>query len=94
MSSMFKTATYSDMFTTIEKSSTSLANDIDESSWQYKIKKIRHQLGMSQKEFAKYCNIGYSTLCKYESGLFNISLRNQNKLCTKLNLKLFDLGND
>lgn len=88
--SMFKNTTFKNPFTEIEQSTYSLYNNMSEGCLGFKIKKIRHQLGMSQKEFSKFCGIGYSSLCKYESGKYNISKENQEKIYNKLDIYLGD----
>ncbi|MDB2087626.1 helix-turn-helix domain-containing protein [Clostridium paraputrificum] len=41
--------------------------------------------GLTQKQFALKTGIGYSSLCKYETG-YVISKKNINKICSYFNL--------
>lgn len=43
--------------------------------------------GCTQREFAKMCSIGYSSLCKYELG-FNPSIKNLNKISNAFNIDI------
>lgn len=53
---------------------------LPENTLAEKIKKLRKATGLTQREFAKKCNIGYTSLCKYECG-YNISRLNKQKIC-------------
>ena len=88
MCSISKNVTFRNPFITMSESTYSLYNNMQENCLGFKLKKIRHQLGMSQKEFSEFCGIGYSSLCKYESGKYNINQKNLNKIYNKLGAHL------
>ena len=62
-----------------------LISQLPEETLEEKIYKLRKLSGLIQKQFAIKCNIGYSTLCRYETGC-NASKDNLIKICTALNI--------
>lgn len=65
---MNKTATYKEVFKTLETNECLAYSKLPENTLAQKIYKLRMVKGYTQREFAKACNIGYSSLCKYELG--------------------------
>lgn len=52
------------------------------------IAKERIARGMTLKEFAKYIHISYKTLCRIESGNYDISLKELSKIAVVLDMDL------
>ncbi len=46
----------------------------------------RHDMGMNQKEFAKYMNVSQVMVSKWESGDYNFTLDTLNEICYKLRI--------
>jgi len=82
-----KTATFKKVFKDVENSSNAIYKDLPESTLAEKIYKLRMLHGLTQKEFALNTNIGYSTVCKYETG-FNSSENILIKICNYFNLNI------
>ena len=77
------TATYKDVFEILENNSSILISNLPEITIGEKIYKCRMYKGITQREFAKKCGIGYSSLCKYETGYStpdNLNIKNINKI--------------
>ena len=53
-----------------------------------KIYKLRMIKGYTQREFAKVCSIGYSSLCKYEIGTSKPNRVNLKKICQIFNMSI------
>lgn len=60
---------------------------LPETTFAEKIYKIRKSCGLTQKQFAKKCGIGYSSLCKYETG-YKASEENIAKICEACKIKV------
>lgn len=84
---MNNSATFKEVFKDIENSSNIVYIDLPESTLAEKIYKLRMLHGLTQKEFALNTNIGYSTVCKYETG-FNSSENNLMKICNYFHLNI------
>ncbi|MDU1422616.1 helix-turn-helix domain-containing protein [Clostridium sporogenes] len=82
-----KTATFKKIFKTIESNESVAYSSLPEDTIAEKIYKLRMIKGCTQREFAKICSIGYSSLCKYELG-FNPSIKNLNKISSKFNIDI------
>ena len=80
-----KTATFKKVFVPLENTYSTLYDTLPEITFTQKIFKLRKNLGMSQKEFAKFIDIGYSSICKYETG-GRPSEQNLKKISNKLNI--------
>ncbi|MCB2288427.1 helix-turn-helix domain-containing protein [Clostridium sp. CS001] len=50
--------------------------------------KLRISGGYTRRKFAKICNIGYSSICKYEIGLSTPNEKNIYKISNALNIDL------
>lgn len=85
-------ATYNKIFKTLENSQSNIYYDLPEDSLKDKIYKLRVSNGLTQREFSIKTGVGYSSICKYESGQ-NISAHNKEKICKTFNIPLdyFDL---
>ncbi|MFR1708178.1 MAG: helix-turn-helix domain-containing protein [Clostridium sp.] len=70
-----KTATFKKVFIPVENTYSSLYDMLSETIFAQKIFKLRKKLGMSQREFANFTSVGYSSIYKYEIGK-NPSIRN------------------
>ncbi|MBZ9624377.1 helix-turn-helix domain-containing protein [Clostridium sp. FP2] len=53
-----------------------------------KIYKLRISGGYTRRNFAEICNIGYSSICKYEIGLSTPNEKNIYKISKALNIDL------
>ncbi|EKS4344877.1 helix-turn-helix transcriptional regulator [Clostridium botulinum] len=82
-----KTATFKKIFKTIETNESVAYSNLPEDTIAEKIYKLRMIKGCTQREFAKMCSIGYSSLCKYELG-FNPSIKNLNKISNTFNIDI------
>ncbi len=82
-----KTATFKKVFIPIENTYTTLYDTLPEVTFAQKIYKLRKKLGMSQKEFSQFIDIGYSSVCKYETGS-NPSEQNLKKISNKLKISI------
>lgn len=82
---MNKTATFKKIFKPIENETSILFRELPENTVAEKIRKLRLMEGLTQRQFAKKCDIGYSSLCKYETG-HNINLSNIRKICDTFKL--------
>lgn len=80
-----KTATFKEVFSDVELTDSILCSSLSESTLAEKIYKLRKKLNLTQREFSKLTGVGYSTICKYESGL-NASKNNLKKICNALDL--------
>ena len=87
-----KKTTYKEIFKTFENTQSNIYYNLPEDSLKDKIYKLRVTNGLTQKEFAIKTGVGYSSICKYESG-YNISIQNKEKICKSFNIPLeyFDL---
>lgn len=85
--SMNKTATFKTIFETFEISTYTLYSNLPENTIAQKIYKLRSINGYTQRQFADKCSIGYSSLCKYETGS-NPSIKNLKKICDKFDLDI------
>lgn len=86
MCKVFKTATFKKVFTPIISNGSLLYSDLPEKTVTQKIYKLRKLSGLTQREFAAVCCIGYSSVCKYELGS-KPSSKNLKKICIAFNLK-------
>lgn len=84
--SMNKTATYRNVFKDIENSTSTIYHTLPERTIAQRIYKLRMIKGYTQHEFAKVCSIGYSSLCKYETGLSKPNHINLEKICQTFNM--------
>lgn len=82
-----KTATFKQVFEPIESSQSNIYYSLPEGSIKDKIYKLRMICGLTQKQFALKTGIGYSSLCKYESG-YPISYKNKLKICDTFQLSI------
>ena len=82
-----KTATYRKVFETIENTQSNIYYMLPENSVKDKIYKLRMIKGLTQKEFALKTGIGYSSVCKYESG-YKIDKKNKIKICAAFDIPL------
>ncbi|WP_162483117.1 helix-turn-helix domain-containing protein [Clostridium botulinum] len=80
-------ATFKKIFKTIETNESVAYSRLPEDTIAEKIYKLRMIKGCTQREFAKMCSIGYSSLCKYELG-FNPSIKNLNKISNAFNIDI------
>lgn len=85
---MNKTATYRNVFKDIENSTSTIYYTLPERTIAQKIYKLRMIKGYTQREFAKVCSIGYSSLCKYEIGLSKPNRVNLEKICQTFNMSI------
>jgi len=85
---MNKTATYRNVFKDIENSTSTIYYTLPERTIAQKIYKLRMIKGYTQREFAKVCSIGYSSLCKYEIGLSKPNSINLEKICQTFNMSI------
>lgn len=87
---MFNSATFKDIFKPLESDRNLSYSGLPEETTAQKIYKLRMVSGYTQREFAKVCSIGYSSVCKYETG-WKPSNTNLKKICSvfKLNLDYF-----
>ena len=53
-----------------------------------RIKKIRKELHLTQKEFAAYMNVSQGMVSRWESREYNFTIKTLNEICQKLNLHL------
>jgi len=79
-----KTATFKKVFKLLESDHSIAYSTLPEKSISEKIYKLRMVNGYTQRSFAKECNIGYSSLCKYESGS-KPNDENLKKICKRFN---------
>jgi len=56
-----------------------------------RIKNIRINKGLSQKQLAKLCKFEKSSMCKIEQGKVNISYLILYRICYSLNIKMAEL---
>ncbi|ADL52041.1 helix-turn-helix domain-containing protein [Clostridium cellulovorans] len=84
---MNKTATFIEVFETIETGSSAVYEDLPENTFAEKIFKLRMLHGLTQRQFAARCGIGYSSVCKYELG-YTPSSYNLEKIIDALNLDI------
>lgn len=89
MCKVIETATFRKIFSTQTVMKNDLYDKLPNNTNGQKIYKLRMKLGLTQKQFATKATIGFSSLCKYESEKFNISLANKNKI-----ISAFDLSKD
>lgn len=82
-----KNTTYKEIFKIFENTQSNIYDTLPEDSLKDKIYKLRVNNGLTQREFAIKTGVGYSSICKYESGQ-NISTQNKEKICKALNLPL------
>lgn len=73
------------IFTPIDTDEIIAFSDLPQDTIAQKIYKLRMINNCTQREFSKKCNIGYSSLCKYELGS-NPSNENLGKICEALNI--------
>lgn len=64
-----KTTVYKEVFTKLELDTYNTLKGLPENTIGQKIYKLRLINRLSRREFAKKCNIGYSSLCKYETDM-------------------------
>lgn len=81
------TATFKKVFKTIETNESVVYCSLPEDTIAEKIYKLRMIKGCTQREFAKMCLIGYSSLCKYEIG-FNPSIKNLKKISSAFDIDI------
>ena len=82
-----KNTTYKEIFKILENTQSNIYYNLPEDSLKDKIYKLRVSNGLTQREFSIKTGVGYSSICKYESGQ-NISTQNKEKICKSLNLPL------
>ncbi|ADL52010.1 helix-turn-helix domain-containing protein [Clostridium cellulovorans] len=82
---MNKTTTFREVFETVETGSFAAYKDLPENTLAEKIIKLRMLNGLTQRQFAARCGIGYSSLCRYEVGGV-INSDNLEKIIGALNL--------
>ena len=82
-----KTATYRKVFETIENTQSNIYYMLPENSVKDKIYKLRMLHGLTQKQFALKTGIGYSSVCKYETG-HKIDKKNKIKICAAFDIPL------
>jgi DNA-binding XRE family transcriptional regulator len=85
MCNVNKTATFKKVFETTEESVSTLYKELPEYTTAQKVYKVRMLNNLTQKEFANKSGVGYSTICKYETG-YNTSKNNIKKICNTFNL--------
>lgn len=87
-----KNTTYNEIFKSFEYPQSNIYCNLPEDSLKNKIYKLRVSNGLTQREFSIKTGVGYSSICRYESGQ-NISKQNKEKICKALNIPLdyFDL---
>lgn len=57
------------------------------------IEKSRHNMGMTQKDFAEYMGVTQGMVSKWESRHYNFSIKTLNEICEKINMYLkVDMG--
>lgn len=83
-----KTATYKEVFEPLETNSSIIHSILPEDTISQKIYKLRISGGYTRRKFAKICNIGYSSICKYEIGLSTPNEKNIYKISNALNIDL------
>jgi DNA-binding XRE family transcriptional regulator len=79
-----KNATFKKVFESIESGISVACSTLPEKTTAEKIYKLRMLNGCTQREFANKCGVGYSSICKYETG-WNPSNENLKKICKALN---------
>ena len=82
-----KTATYRKVFEPIENTQSNIYYMLPENSVKDKIYKLRMLHGLTQKQFALKTGIGYSSVCKYETG-YKIDVKNKIKICAAFDIPL------
>ena len=82
-----KTATFKKIFEPIESTGAIAYATLSEDTIAHKIYKLRMLQGFTQRQFAQMCNIGYSSLCRYEIG-YKPNLKNLRKICESLNIHI------
>lgn len=84
--------TYKNVFKPFENIQSNIYSNLPEDTLKDKLYKLRIINGLTQKEFSIKTGVGYSSICKYESG-WNISRRNKEKICSSFNIPqdYFDL---
>lgn len=82
-----KNTIYKDVFNILENTQSNIYYYLPEDNLKDKIYKLRVSNGLTQREFSIKTGVGYSSICKYESGQ-NISIQNKEKICKALNLPL------
>ena len=83
---MNKNATYRKVFEPIETTISNNYLDLPETTISERIRKFRKINGYDRKEFSKICGIGYSSLCRYETGLSIPNNVNLNKINSIINI--------
>ncbi|MBB6697142.1 helix-turn-helix transcriptional regulator [Clostridium algidicarnis] len=85
---MHKTTTYKEVFEPLDANSSIIYSLLPEETIAQKIYKLRISGGYTRRNFAKICNIGYSSICKYEIGLSIPNEKNICKISKALNIDL------
>ena len=80
-------ATFRKVFKTLETNESVAYASLPENTIAEKLYKLRTIKGYTQREFAKICSIGYSSLCKYELGC-NPNIKNLKKISNALNINV------
>ena len=76
---MNRNATFKNIFSDTYITDT-LYEELPEITFAERIYKIRKSYGLTQRQFAKKCGIGYTSLCKYETG-YKACDKNIIKIC-------------
>lgn len=82
-----ETTIFKEVFKTIKSDNSLAYATLPEETIAQKLYKLRMLNGYTQREFAKVCSIGYSSVCKYETG-FKPSNDNLNKICSTFNIDI------
>lgn len=85
MCKVHKTAIFKEVFNTLEGDNSIAYDTLPEDTFAQKIYKLRMKHGYTQRQFANLCSVGYSSICKYETG-YKANKYNLNKICKALNI--------
>lgn len=70
-------------------SETAIKSIVELAKISAQIEKCRRELGMNQKEFAKYMGVSQGMVSKWESREYNFTIKSLNEICSKVNLSLY-----
>jgi transcriptional regulator with XRE-family HTH domain len=74
------------VFETVKNNSSLIYSKLPERTISEKIYKLRKMNGYSRRKFAEICNIGYTSVCKYESDYSEPNDINLQKICESFNV--------
>lgn len=87
MRKVYNTAIYKEVFNNLESDNSLAYAALPEDTFAQKIYKLRMKYGYTQHQFANICSVGYSSICKYETG-YKPAKSNLLKICTALNISM------